>query len=54
MKDACDRDKWRKVVKSMTIQNPANPVNGEEIGSKLTDDDDVPLHVTDHSHHTSY
>jgi len=22
MKDACDWDKWREVVKSMTIQNP--------------------------------
>jgi len=35
MKDACDRDKWREVMKSMTIRNPANSVNGEETGSKL-------------------
>jgi len=35
MKDACDRDKWRKVMKSMTIRNPANSVNGVETGSKL-------------------
>jgi len=32
MKDACDRDKWREMVKSM---NPANSVDGEETGSKL-------------------
>jgi len=35
MKDTCDRDKWRKVVKSMTIRNPDNSVKGEETGSKL-------------------
>jgi len=35
MKDACDRDKWREMVKSMTIRNPANSVNGKETGSKL-------------------
>jgi len=29
------RDKWRKVVKSMNIQNPANSVDGKETGSKL-------------------
>jgi len=34
MKDACDREKWRE-VKSMTIRNPTNSVNGEETGSKL-------------------
>jgi len=35
MKDVRDRDKWQKVVKSMTIQNPTNSVNEEETGSKL-------------------
>jgi len=33
MKDAWE--KWTEVVKSMTIRNPANSVNGEETGSKL-------------------
>jgi len=33
--DACDREKWRKVVKSMTKRNPVNSVDGEETGSKL-------------------
>jgi len=35
MKDVYDRDKWREVVKLMTVQNPTNSVNGEETGSKL-------------------
>jgi len=35
MKDAQDRDKWREVVKSITIRNLANSVNEEETGSKL-------------------
>jgi len=35
MENACDRDKWREVVKSMTIRNLANSVDGEETGSKL-------------------
>jgi len=35
MKDVCDRDKWGEVVKSMTIRNPVNSVNGEETGLKL-------------------
>jgi len=35
MKHECDREKCREVVKSMAIRNPANSVNGEEIGSKL-------------------
>jgi len=32
MKVTCDHDKWREVVKSMTIRNPAN---GEENGLKV-------------------
>jgi len=35
MEDAYNRDKWREVVKSMTIRNPANPVDEEKTGSKL-------------------
>jgi len=35
MEDPYIWDKWREVVKSMTIQNPANSVDGEETGSKL-------------------
>jgi len=35
MKDACDRDKWREVVKSMTIRNPSYSVDEEETESKL-------------------
>jgi len=35
MEDAYNRDKWREVVKSMTIRNPENSVDGEETGSKL-------------------
>ena len=27
--DACDRTKWRGVVKTMTIRNPANSVDGD-------------------------
>jgi len=34
MEDAYNREKWQ-VVKSITIRNPANSVNGEEAGSKL-------------------
>ena len=33
--DACDWTKWRSIVKLMTIQFPANSVEGEEPGSKL-------------------
>ena len=28
--DACDRTKWRGVVKTMTIRNPANSVDNTE------------------------
>jgi len=35
IEDACDRDKWREVVKSMTIRNPANSVDRKETGLKL-------------------
>ena len=31
--DACDRTKWRGMVKTMTIRNPANSVDGENTGS---------------------
>ena len=33
--DACDRTKWRGVVKTMTIQNPANSVDGDITGSNM-------------------
>ena len=34
-KDACDRTKWRGIVKTMTIRNPANSVDGENTGSNM-------------------
>ena len=33
--DACDRTKWRGVVKTMTIRNPANSVDGGNTGSNM-------------------
>ena len=33
--DACDRTKWRGMVKTMTIRNPANSVKGEITGSNM-------------------
>ena len=33
--NACDRRKWRGVVKTMTIQNPANSVDGDNTGSNM-------------------
>ena len=33
--DACDRTKWQGMVKTMTIQNPANSVNGDNTGSNM-------------------
>ena len=33
--DACDRTKWRGMVKTMTIQNPANSVDGDNTGSSM-------------------
>ena len=33
--DACDRTKWRGVVKTMTIRNPANFVDGDNTGSNM-------------------
>ena len=34
--DVCDRTKWRGVViKAMTIQNPANSVDGDNTGSDM-------------------
>ena len=33
--DACDRTKWRGVVKTMTIRNPANSVDGDNTGSNM-------------------
>ena len=33
--DACDRTKWRGVVKTITIRNPANFVDGDNTGSKM-------------------
>ena len=34
-KDACDRTKWRGMVKTMTIQNLANSVDGNYTGSNM-------------------
>ena len=33
--DACDRTKWRSVVKTMTIRNPDNSVDGDNTGSNM-------------------
>ena len=33
--DACDRTKWRGMVKTMTIRNPANSVNEDNTGSNM-------------------
>ena len=33
--DACDRTKWRGIVKTMTMRNPANSVDGENTGSNM-------------------
>ena len=33
--DAYDRSKWLGVVKTMTIRNPANPVDGDNTGSNM-------------------
>ena len=33
-KDACDRTKWRGVVKTMTIRYPVNSVDGDTTRSK--------------------
>ena len=33
--DVCDRTKWRGVVKTMTIQNLANSVDGDNTGSNM-------------------
>ena len=33
--DACNRTKWRGVVKTMTIRNRANSVDGDNTGSNL-------------------
>ena len=33
--DACDRTKWRDVVKTMTIRNLVNTVNDDNTGSKM-------------------
>ena len=33
--DACDRTKRRGVVKTLTIRNPANSVDGNNTGSNL-------------------
>ena len=33
--DVCDRTKWRGVVKTMTIRNPANSVDGDNTGSNM-------------------
>ena len=33
--DACDRTKWQGVVKTMTVRNPANSVDGNNNGSNM-------------------
>ena len=33
--DACDGTKWRGVLKTMTIRNPANSVDGDSTRSKM-------------------
>ena len=33
--DACDRTKWRGMVKTMTRRNPANSVDGDNTGSNM-------------------
>ena len=33
--DACDRTKWRGMVKTMTIRNPTNSVDGDNTGSNM-------------------
>ena len=33
--DACNRTKWRGVVKTMTIRYPANSVEGDNTGSNM-------------------
>ena len=33
--NACDRTKWRGVVKTMTIRNPVNSVDGDNTGSNM-------------------
>ena len=33
--DACDRTKWRGVIKTITIRNPANSVDGDNTGSNM-------------------
>ena len=33
--DACDRTKWRGVVKTMTLRNPANSVDGDNTESNM-------------------
>ena len=33
--DACNQTKWRGVVKTMTIRNPANSVDGDNTGSNM-------------------
>ena len=34
-KDACDRTKWRGMVKTITIRNPANSVDGDNARSNM-------------------
>ena len=33
--DACDQTNWQGVVKTMTIRNPANSVEGDNTGSYM-------------------
>ena len=35
IEDACDRTKWRGLVKTITIQNPANSVDRHNTGSNM-------------------
>ena len=34
-KNECDRTKWRSVVKTMTIRNPANSIDRDNTGSNM-------------------
>ena len=33
--DACNRKQWRGVVKTITMKNPANSVDGDNAGSNM-------------------
>ena len=51
-KDTCDRTKWRGVVKTMTIQNPANLLTGTI--PDPTCDDEMKNSTSDHNIYKEY